>query len=117
MHMVEEGMWWRRACGGGGHVVEEGVWWRRACGGGGHVVEEGMWWRRACGGGEHGEKKPQSVCKWSRVHRPTEKEYVVKIFCLSDCQLYRNCFKSPDFSSHLCTYIYIISLMLPSCIK
>ena len=37
-HVVEEGMWWRRACGGGGHVVEEGMW---------HVVEEGMWWRRA----------------------------------------------------------------------
>ena len=40
--MVEEGMWWRRACGGGGRVVEEGMWSRRACGGGGHVVEESM---------------------------------------------------------------------------
>ena len=68
------------------------MWSRRACGGGGHVVEESM------------ERRNHS--KWSRVHRPTEKEYVVKIFCLSDCQLYGNCFKSPDFSSHLCTYIY-----------
>ena len=77
-------------------MVEEGVWWRRACGRGGHVVEESMERRN------HSQYVSGVECIGLR----TEKEYVVKIFCLSDCQLYGNCFKSPDFSSHLCTYIY-----------
>ena len=113
MHMVEEGMWWRRACGGGGHVVEEGVWWRRACGRGGHV---------ACGGGGH-------VVEES-MERRNHSQYVSGVECIGLLRRntwskysvyltvnYTGIVSNPPTLVHIYVHIYIISLMLPSYIK